>query len=186
MNLEKVKKGVKLILEALDDDENRPGLSGTPERMAKMFEELFSGLTTNLADIIKPIEGEKHDEMIMIKNIPFYSMCEHHFLPFIGKASIAYIPNEGRIAGIGDLTKALEVLARRPQIQERLTSQLADAITECLRPKGTMVVIEAEHLCMSMRGIKKPNCDVVTSAVRGAFRNKESTRLEMLTLMKDQ
>ena len=184
MDLDKIKKGVQLILEALDDDESRPGLLSTPERMTKMFEELFSGLTVDLAEIIKPIEGEKHDEMVMIKNIPFYSMCEHHFLPFIGKASIAYIPNEGRIAGIGDLTKALDVLARRPQIQERLTSQLADAITKYLSPKGTMVVIEAEHLCMSMRGIKKPNCDVVTSAVRGAFRSKESTRIEMLTLMK--
>ena len=183
MDLEKIKEGVKLILEGIGEDLQRPGLKDTPERFAKMCEEIFGGINADLSNILKPIEGEKHDEMIIVKDIPFYSVCEHHLLPFIGKATIAYIPANGRIVGIGDLVKALEILARRPQIQERLTSQLADAINKYLKPKGTMVVIEAEHLCISMRGIKKPTTKIVTSAVRGVFRTSESTRMEMLRLM---
>jgi len=184
MDIEKIKRAVRMILEALGEDPDRPGLRETPERVAKMYEELFSGLKGSPEDLLKPIEGEQHDEMVMLKNIPFYSMCEHHLLPFFGKAHIAYIPEGGRIVGIGELAKALEVLAKRPQVQERLTSQLADMIMERLHPKGAMVIIDAEHLCLSMRGIKKPGSRTVTSAVRGIFRSKQSTREEMLELLK--
>ncbi len=184
MDIEKIKKAVRMMLEALGEDPDRPGLRGTPERVARMYEELFSGLKGSPEDLLKPIEGEHHDEMVILKNIPFYSMCEHHLLPFFGKAHIAYIPEGGRIVGIGELAKALEILAKRPQVQERLTSQLADMIMEKLNPKGAMVIIDAEHLCLSMRGIKKPGSRTVTSAVRGIFRSKQSTREEMLELLK--
>ena len=130
--------------------------------------------------------GENHDEMVMIRDIPFYSVCEHHLLPFFGRAHIAYIPGAGKIVGISSLARALEVLAKRPQVQERLTSQFTDLIVTRLRPKGAMVVIDAEHLCMSMRGVKKPGTRVVTSAVRGTFRSKESTRMEMLALLRER
>jgi GTP cyclohydrolase I len=132
------------------------------------------------------MEGEKHDEMVLLKDIHFYSVCEHHLLPFIGKAHIAYIPDSGRIVGISSLARALEVFAKRPQVQERLTTQLADLLMKKLKPKGCMVILDAEHLCISMRGIKKPGSRVVTSAVRGIFRTKQSTREEMLSLIKER
>ena len=184
MDIKKIEKGVRLILEGIGEDPDRPGLRRTPERVAKMFEEIFSGLDKEPEDLLKPIEGESHDEMVMLKNIPFYSVCEHHLLPFFGRAHIAYIPEGGRIVGIGELAKALEILAKRPQVQERLTAQLADMIMERLKPKGAMVIIDAEHLCLSMRGIKKPGSRTVTSAVRGLFRSKQTTREEMLELLK--
>ncbi|MCX8031364.1 MAG: GTP cyclohydrolase I FolE [Thermodesulfovibrionales bacterium] len=183
MDLEKIEKGVAFILEGIGEDLTRPGLRDTPKRVAKMYAEILSGLKTLDEDLLKPIEGETHDEMVLLKDIPFYSICEHHLLPFFGKAHIAYIPN-GKIVGISELVKALELLAKRPQVQERLTSQLADIISERLKPKGCMVIIDAEHLCMSMRGIKKPGSKTVTSAVRGIFRSKQSTREEMLELIK--
>lgn len=184
MDREKILKGVRLIIEGIGEDPNRPGLRKTPERIAEMYEEIFSGLQSSPEEILKPMEGEKHDEMVLLKDIPFYSVCEHHLLPFAGKAHIAYIPDGGRIVGISALARALEVFAKRPQVQERLTAQLADLIMEKLRPKGCMVIIDAEHLCMSMRGIKKPGSKTVTSAVRGIFRSKQSTRDEMLELIK--
>lgn len=184
MDREKILKGVRLIIEGIGEDPNRPGLRKTPERIAEMYEEIFSGLQSSPEEILKPMEGEKHDEMVLLKDIPFYSVCEHHLLPFAGKAHIAYIPDGGRIVGISALARALEVFAKRPQVQERLTDQLADLIMEKLRPKGCMVIIDAEHLCMSMRGIKKPGSKTVTSAVRGIFRSKQSTRDEMLELIK--
>ena len=184
MNRNKIEKGVKLILERIGENPDRPGLKRTPERVASMFEEIFSGLETSPEDLLKPIEGESHDEMVMLKDIPFYSVCEHHLLPFFGRAHIAYIPGKGKIVGIGELAKALEVLAKRPMVQERLTTQLADMIMENLKPKGAMVIMDAEHLCLSMRGIKKPGAKTVTSAVRGIFRTKSSTREEMLELLK--
>jgi GTP cyclohydrolase I len=184
MDRKKIEKGVKLILEGIGEDPDRPGLRRTPERVALMFEEIFSGLETSPEDLLKHIEGESHDEMVMLKDIPFYSVCEHHLLPFFGSAHIAYIPVKGKIVGIGELAKALEVLAKRPMVQERLTTQLADMIMENLKPKGAMVIIDAEHLCLSMRGIKKPGSKTVTSAVRGIFRTKQSTREEMLELLK--
>ncbi len=176
MDIKKIKKGVRLILEGIGEDPERPGLKETPERVAKMYEEIFAGLKTPTEEILKPIEGETHDEMVLLKDIPFYSVCEHHLLPFIGKAHVAYIPAGGRIVGLSELAKAVEVSAKRPQVQERLTTQLADLIMERVKPKGAMVIIDAEHLCMSMRGIKKPGARTVTSAVRGIFRSKQSTR----------
>lgn len=184
MDKEKILKGVKLIIEGIGEDPERPGLRRTPERIAEMYEEIFSGLRSSPEELLKPMEGERHDEMVLLKDIPFYSVCEHHLLPFAGKAHIAYIPESGRIVGISSLARALEIFAKRPQVQERLTAQLADLIMERLKPKGCMVVIDAEHLCMSMRGIKKPGSRTVTSAVRGIFRSKQSTRDEMLELIK--
>lgn len=184
MDINKITTGVKLILEGIGEDINRAGLKDTPRRVAEMYQEIFAGLKDNPDKIIKPIKDEKHDEMVIIKDIPFHSMCEHHLLPFIGKAHIAYIPANGRIVGISTLAKALEILASRPQIQERLTSQFVDSIMKNLTPKGAMVIIESEHLCMSMRGVKKPNSITVTSAVRGVFRTNASTRSEMLSLIK--
>ncbi len=185
MDREKIKKGVKLIIEGIGENHKRPGLKRTPDRIAEMYEEIFSGLTTPDEEILKPIEGENHEEMVIIKHIPFYSMCEHHLLPFFGKANIAYIPGAGRIVGIGELAKALDQLAKRPQVQERLTTQIADVLMERLKPKGAMVIIDAEHLCLSMRGLKKSGSRIVTSAVRGIFRSKQSTREEMLELLKN-
>ncbi len=184
MDREKILKGVKLIIEGIGEDPERPGLRRTPERIVEMYEEIFSGLQTSAEEILKPMEGERHDEMVLLKDIPFYSVCEHHLLPFAGKAHIAYIPEGGRIVGISALARALEVFAKRLQVQERLTAQLADLIMERLKPKGCMVIIDAEHLCMSMRGIKKPGSRTVTSAVRGIFRSKQSTREELLELIK--
>jgi GTP cyclohydrolase I len=186
MDIKKIKKGVRLILEGIGEDPERPGLKETPERVAKMYEEIFAGLKTPTEEILKYIEGESHDEMVLLKDIPFYSVCEHHLLPFIGKAHVAYIPSGGKIVGLSELAKAVEILAKRPQVQERLTAQLADLIMDRLKPKGAMVVIDAEHLCMSMRGIKKPGARTVTSAVRGLFRSKQSTREELLELIKSK
>lgn len=183
MDKKKIEEGVKLILEGIGEDTGRPGVKDTPKRVAQMFSEIFAGLKEPEEDLLKPIEGESHDEMVLLKDIPFYSVCEHHLLPFIGKAHIAYIP-DGRIVGLSEFPKALEYLAGRPQVQERLTAQLADMIMNNLKPKGCMVVIDAEHLCMSMRGIKKPGSRTVTSAVRGLFRSKQKTREETLQLIK--
>ncbi|MEO5358300.1 MAG: GTP cyclohydrolase I FolE [Nitrospirae bacterium YQR-1] len=184
MDKEKIKEGIRLIIEGIGEDPGRPGILRTPERVAAMYEELLSGMETPFEQILVPIEGENHDEMVILKDIQFYSICEHHLLPFFGKANIAYIPHKGNIVGIGELAKALDILAKRLQVQERLTTQLADAIMKTLKPRGTMVIIEAEHLCLSMRGLKKPGSRVVTSAVRGIFRTKQSTREEMLELIK--
>ena len=184
MNRKKIEKGVRFILEGIGEDPSRPGLKETPERVARMYEEVFAGLETPTEEILKHIEGESHDEMVMLKDIPFYSVCEHHLLPFIGRAHVAYIPSGGKIVGLGELAKAVEILAKRPQVQERLTTQLADLLMKKLKPKGAMVIIDAEHLCMSMRGIKKPGTRTVTSAVRGMFRTKQSTRDELLELLK--
>jgi GTP cyclohydrolase IA len=183
MNQKKIEDGVRLILEGIGEDTERPGIKETPKRVARMYTEIFAGLKKPNESLLRPIEGESHDEMVLLKDISFYSVCEHHLLPFIGKASIAYIP-DGKITGLSELAKALEYLACRPQVQERLTTQLADIIMERLKPRGCMVVIDAEHLCLSMRGIKKPGAKTVTSAVRGIFRSKQSTREEMLELLK--
>lgn len=184
MDLKKIEKGVRLILEGIGEDPDRAGLKDTPERVARMYQEIFAGLETPTEEILKAIEGESHDELVLIKDIPFYSVCEHHLLPFIGKAHVAYIPSGGRIAGLSELAKAVEVFAKRLQVQERLTTQLADLIMEKLKPKGAMVIIDAEHLCISMRGVKKSGSKTVTSAVRGIFRTKQSTREELLELIK--
>jgi GTP cyclohydrolase I len=184
MDLKKIEDGVRLILEGIGEDLERAGLKETPERVARLYEEIFAGLKTPTEELCKSIEGESHDELVLIKDIPFYSICEHHLLPFIGKAHVAYIPSGGKIVGLGELAKAVEFFAKRPQVQERLTTQLADLLMERLKPKGAMVIIDAEHLCMSMRGVKKPGTRTVTSAVRGIFRTKQSTREEFLELIK--
>ena len=172
MDIKKIEAGVRLILEGAGEDPDRPGLADTPKRVAEFYKEVFAGLET------------RTDEMVLIKDIPFYSICEHHLTPFFGKAHIAYVPSEGKIVGLSKLAAALEILAKRPQVQERLTAQLADLIMDSLGPKGAMVVIDCEHLCMSMRGVKKPGSRTVTSAVRGIFRSKSGTRAEMLELIK--
>lgn len=181
-NRKKIEEGVRLILEGIGEQPERPGLRDTPLRIAKMYEEIFRGLFPPEDDLLKCIEGETHDEMVLIKDIPFYSMCEHHLLPFFGFAHIAYIP-DGKIVGLSELPKALDYLAKRPQVQERLTSQLANLLMEKLKPKGCIIVIEAEHLCMSMRGIKKLGAKTITSAVRGIFRKSQATRQEALELI---
>ncbi len=184
MDLKKIEKGVRLILEGIGENPERPGLKETPERVAQMYQEIFAGLETPTEELLKSIEGESHDEMVLLKDIPFYSVCEHHLLPFIGKAHVAYIPSGGKIVGLSELVKAVEVLAKRLQVQERLTTQLADLIMNKMKPKGAMVIIDAEHLCISMRGVKRPGSRTVTSAVRGIFRTKQSTREELLELIK--
>jgi len=184
MDRKKISEGVRMILEGIGEDPDRAGLKDTPDRIATMYEDIFSGLATPTDEILKPMEGESHDEMVILKDIPFYSVCEHHLLPFFGKASIAYIPGAGRIVGISELAKALDILAKQPQVQERLTARLADMIMDKVKPKGTMVIIDAEHLCLSMRGIRKHGTRTVTSAVRGIFRSRQSTREEMLELIK--
>ena len=178
-----IEQAVRAIIEAIGEDQSREGLVDTPRRIAEMYAELFEGLGQDPREVLKvTFQAEKHQEMVILKDIPFYSMCEHHFLPFHGVAHIGYIP-EGPIVGISKLARAVEILARRPQLQERLTSQIADAIMEVLEPSGVGVVIEAEHLCMTMRGIKKPGSVVVTSANRGLFRRRMATRQEFLTLI---
>ncbi|MGD1075115.1 MAG: GTP cyclohydrolase I FolE [Thermodesulfovibrionales bacterium] len=186
MDARKIQTGIRLIIEGIGENPERPGVRRTPKRVFELYKEIFSGLGESPEDILTPMEGEKHDEMVLLKDIHFYSVCEHHLLPFIGKAHIAYIPDSGRIVGISSLARALEVFAKRPQVQERLTTQLADLLMKKLKPKGCMVILDAEHLCISMRGIKKPGSRVVTSAVRGIFRTKQSTREEMLSLIKER
>jgi GTP cyclohydrolase I len=184
VELKKIARGVKLILEGVGEDPERPGLKDTPQRVARMFSEILGGLKENPAKQLQAIQSEKHDEMVLIKNIPLYSMCEHHLLPFAGVAHVAYIPKEGRIVGLSKIARVVDILCRRLQIQERLTKQVADLIMEHLKPLGVMVVIEAEHMCMSMRGAKKPKSFTVTSALRGSFRTKTATRSEAMTLIK--
>ena len=180
---DKVERGVRLLLEGIGEDLARDGVRDTPARVARMYEEITSGLRSEPADVLVVFE-DGHDEMIIVRDIPMYSLCEHHLLPFVGKAHVAYIPNnEGRITGLSKLARLVDGLARRPQVQERLTTQIADAMVGRLEPQGALVVIEAEHLCMSMRGVRKPGAVTVTSAVRGSFRDSMSTRMEAMNLL---
>lgn len=173
MDQEKIKEGVKLILEGVGEDVTREGLLETPDRIARMYEELFAGLTADVSEHLAKAFQVDNNEMVIEKDITFYSMCEHHLLPFYGKAHVAYVP-DGKVVGISKLARTVEVFARRPQIQERMTGQIADALMQCLNPKGAIVLIEAEHMCMTMRGIKKPGSKTVTYAARGVFEeNKE-------------
>jgi GTP cyclohydrolase I len=184
MDLKKIERGIKLVLEGVGEDLKRPGVKDTPQRVARMFSEILGGTKDNPASVLRVMQGEKHDEMVLIKNIPLYSMCEHHLLPFAGVAHVAYIPKGGRIVGLSKIARVVEILARRLQVQERLTKQIADLLNDHLKPLGVMVIIEAEHMCMSMRGAKKPKCVTVTSAVRGSFRNNPATRAEAMMLVK--
>lgn len=179
-----IAEGVKMILKGVGEDIKRDGLIGTPERVADMYEEIFSGIGIDPAKELGPMFDEDHDEIILVKDISFYSICEHHLVPFVGKAHIAYAPNKsGKIIGLSKLTRVLEIVAKRPQIQERMTTIIANTIMEKLKPRGVMVIIDAEHLCMSMRGVKKPNTLTVTSAVRGLFKDNPASRAEVLSLI---
>lgn len=184
VNHEQIEHAVKLILEAIGEDPSREGLVETPKRVAKMYAEVFSGLNEDPTEHFKTIFGEDHEELVLVKDIPFYSMCEHHLVPFYGKAHIAYIPKGGRVTGLSKLARAVEAVAKRPQLQERITSTIADSINNSLHPHGVMVVVEAEHMCMTMRGVKKPGAKTVTSAVRGVFLKDEAARAEVLSLIK--
>ena len=184
MDREKIKKAVTMILESIGEDPSREGLKGTPDRVASMYEEIFSGIGKDPAEVIKVFTEEEHDEMVMLKDIPFYSVCEHHLLPFHGKAHIAYIPEKDRLMGLSKIARLVDLYAKRPQLQERLTSQIADTINTAITPRGVLAVIEAEHLCTTMRGIRKAGSVMVTSAIRGAFRKNESTRKEALDLIR--
>lgn len=182
---EKIARAVEMILEAIGEDKNREGLRDTPLRVAKMYNEVFGGIKQDPRLHLKTcFVADGHDEMVLVKDISFYSMCEHHLLPFYGKAHIAYIPAEGRIVGLSKLVRVIATVARRPQLQERLTSTVADVITEELKPKGVVVVVEAEHLCMSIRGVNKPGAITITSAVRGLFHRNPSSRAEAFSLIK--
>ena len=184
MDKGKLIKAVGLILEAIGEDPKRKDLLGTPERVAEMYQEILSGLSLDPEKELEVVLDQKHEEIVLLKDIPIYSICEHHLLPFIGRAHIAYIPKGGRVTGLSKIARVVEILSKRLQVQERLTTQVATVIMTKLKPLGVMVVIEAEHLCMSMRGIKKPGIRTVTSAVRGIFKENEKTRAETLALMK--
>lgn len=184
VNKPQIEQAVRLILEAIGEDPNREGLLDTPKRVAKMYEEVFSGLNEDPKEHFKTVFGEDHEELVLVKDIPFYSMCEHHLVPFYGRAHVAYIPKGGRVTGLSKLARAVEAVAKRPQLQERITSTVADSIVETLEPHGVMVVVEAEHMCMTMRGIKKPGAMTITSAARGVLEHDASSRAEVLSLIK--
>ena len=180
----RIEKAVREILEAIGEDPDRDGLQATPARVAAMYAEVFSGLHYDPAEVLNITFEAGHDEMVLERDIPFHSICEHHLVPFIGRAHVAYIPGEdGRITGLSKLARLVEGFSRRPQVQERLTTQVADAMEAVLAPRGVLVVIEAEHLCMSMRGVRKPGAVTVTSAVRGLFRDNEATRAEAMAFI---
>lgn len=184
IDLAKVEQGVRLILEGVGEDPNRPGLEDTPARVARMYAEILQGNEKDAKEFFAVSFEEGHREMVLVKDIPFYSLCEHHMVPFFGKAHIAYLPGpSGRICGLSKLARTVDTFAQRLQVQERLTGQIANTLVECLEPNGVIVVVEAEHLCMSMRGIKKPGSKTMTSAVRGAFELSQKTRAEALDLM---
>lgn len=183
MNAEKIEKGVLMILEGLGEDPQSERLVQTPRRVAEMFMEVLSGTHYNVDECLKALTEERHEEMVILKDIPLYSMCEHHLLPFSGTAGIAYIPRKGTIMGLNTIAKLVDILAKRMQIQERLTKQIADYLVKAMEPLGVMVVIKAEHLCMIMRGAKKPGSITVTSAIRGVFRKENATRAEAMSLL---
>jgi len=185
MDRDKIEAGVRLIIEGIGEDAAREGLIDTPKRVAEMYGEVFAGLEQDAAEHFCVTFDEGHQEMVLVRDIPLYSFCEHHLVPFMGRAHVAYIPGKsGRICGLSKLARVVDVFAKRPQVQERLTSQIADTIVEHLDPAGVVVVIEAEHLCMSMRGVKKPGAITTTSAVRGIFRTQAATRAEAMSLIK--
>lgn len=184
VDLEKIAEGVRLILEGIGEDTSRPGLQRTPERVADMYAELTAGMREDPQAHVAPLPGDTHEEMVILKDISIASICEHHLAPFVGKCHIAYIPKNGRILGLSKLARLAETFARRLQVQERLTQQIADTLYQGLKPLGVMVVIEAEHTCMTLRGVKKPGAITVTSAVLGGFRKDQRTRAEAMALIK--
>lgn len=184
MDHEKIEEAVKMILEAVGEDPTREGLLDTPKRVARMYEEVFQGMNEDPKKHLQTVFGEDHEELVLVRDIPFYSLCEHHLVPFYGKAHVGYIPKGGKVTGLSKLARTVEVVARRPQLQERITSTIANSIVETLEPHGVIVVLEAEHMCMTMRGIKKPGAQTVTSAVRGTFEKDAAARAEVLSLIR--
>jgi GTP cyclohydrolase IA len=181
----KVEQGVRLLLEGIGEDPDRGGLRETPSRVARMYEEIFAGIDVDASQIVTVVEGADFDEMIMVRDIPLYSSCEHHLIPFVGRAHVAYIPNKSQqITGLSKIARVVDTLSKKPQVQERLTTEIAESIERALSPRGVFVVIEAEHLCMTMRGVKKPGSVTVTSAVRGLFRTDARTRQEAMDHIK--
>ncbi|GIM29591.1 GTP cyclohydrolase 1 [Clostridium polyendosporum] len=178
----KIKEAVKMIIEAVGEDPEREGLLETPDRIARMYAEIFSGLGEDASEILSKTFTVESNDIVIEKDITFYSMCEHHFLPFYGKAHIAYIPN-GKVAGLSKLARTVEVYSKKPQLQERLTKEIADALAEYLEAQGVMVVIEAEHMCMTMRGVKKPGSKTITTTYRGKFLEDKDLRAEVLSLI---
>ncbi len=183
VDLQKIAEGVRLILEGVGEDPERPGLQRTPQRVAEMYEELTAGMREDPHTHVSPLPGDSHDEMVIVKDIHIASICEHHLAPFVGRCHIAYIPRGGRILGLSKLARLADTFARRLQVQERLTSEIADTIQDGLDPLGVMVVIEAEHTCMTLRGVKKPGAVTITSAIRGGFRKDPRTRAEAMSLI---
>jgi GTP cyclohydrolase I len=183
-DLPRIERAVREILLAIGEDPERDGLHDTPARVARAYAEQFAGLRQRPADVLTTVFDADHDEMVIVKDIEVYSTCEHHLVPFVGVAHVGYIPNiKGQITGLSKLARLVDVYARRPQVQERMTSQIADALLDTLEPRGVIVVIEAEHLCMAMRGVRKPGAKTVTSAVRGSFRDNNVTRAEAMSLI---
>lgn len=182
---DKIEQAVRLLFEAIGEDPDRPGIAGTPARVAREFDEIFAGLLVDPSDVLSVVFDEAHDEMVMMREIPFASMCEHHMLPFVGHAHVAYLPNDkGQVTGLSKLARLVDVCAKRPGLQERLTMMIADVLERALEPAGVMVVLEARHFCMEMRGIRKPGAETVTSTVRGRFRSDPRTRGEALSLLR--
>jgi len=184
IDVPRIERAIREILSAIGEDPDREGLLDTPARVARTYAEQFSGLSQHPEDVLGTVFDADHDEMILVRDIELYSTCEHHLVPFFGRAHVAYIPNEkGQITGLSKLARLVDIYARRPQVQERMTSQIADALMRVLEPRGALVVIEAEHLCMSMRGVRKPGAKTVTSAVRGIIRDSATTRAEAMSLL---
>ena len=186
LDLDKVARGIRLVLEGVGEDPEREGLRLTPRRVAEMYAELTAGMREDPSEHVQPLPGDRHDEMVIVKDIHFASLCEHHLAPFVGKCHIAYIPKEGRIVGLSKLARLVESFARRLQVQERLTSEIADTLFGGLKPVGVMVVMEAEHTCMTIRGVKKPGAVTITSAIRGGFRKDSRTRAEAMALIREK
>lgn len=184
MDKKKIEKAVNMILEAIGEDAKRKDLLGTPKRVAEMYEEIFSGIKMDPEKELEVLFDKEHHEIVLLKDIPLYSVCEHHLIPFFGRAHVAYIPKGNRVTGLSKLVRVVDILAKRPQVQEKLTTEIADILMKKLNPLGVLVIIEAEHLCMSMRGVKKSGIMTVTSAVRGIFKENQKTRAEALSLIK--
>jgi len=181
----RIERAIRELLSALGEDPDRDGLARTPTRVARMYEELLAGFGENPLDHLEVTFAAEHDEMVMVRNIPFASLCEHHLIPFIGRVHVGYIPgDDGRITGLSKLARLVDVFAKRLQVQERMTTQIADAIEKALIPRGVLVVVDAEHLCMSMRGVKKSGTSTITSAVRGLFRSDPATRMEAMEFVR--
>lgn len=181
---DKIRAAVRMLLEAIGEDPDREGLAETPERIAREYDEIFAGLLVDPRDVVSVMFEEAHDEIVMMRDIPFHSVCEHHLLPWFGNAHVAYLPNkQGAITGLSKLARVVDVCAKRPGVQERFTTMVADVLEDALEPRGVLVVVEARHLCMEMRGVRKPGSETVTSTVRGLFRSDAKTRAEAFSLL---